>query len=169
MWETIKEIVVNGNVFVILVLAISVFALVKSNTVKVKTKHFQMGVDPREVERKVLRRQVEFLTDYLRGKEGELSGWIEKNLEREANKVLVNLVLEHLIDEVTSWCMFNHILLDDEYIRLKEMHVRSVVEKESVIPFEWYDRFAELYRPWVRELISNLHNIRNMSNGNDIY
>lgn len=112
MWETIGTIITSGNVTVILVLAATVFVLVKTNTIHLKTRHVQLGVDPRETERVVLRSQIAYLKDFLESRDDEINEWIKRETGVDANPLLTKLILEHVLDEMTSWCLFNHLSMD---------------------------------------------------------
>lgn len=169
MWETIGTIITSGNATVILVLAATVFVLVKTNTIHLKTRHVQLGVDPREVERVVLRSQIAYLKDFLESRDDEINEWIKRETGVDANPLLTKLILEHVLDEMTSWCLFNHLSMDEKFIELKRSHLRAVVEKDLVMPSSFRDKFEEFYMPWVKEIIGNLIYIRESKGGRKIY
>lgn len=162
MWDALTSILVQGNISTFICLAVLVIVLVKTGVLHIKTDKVRVGYDndaSRQNEREVLRNQIKFLNVYLQSKTDAINTWFKrKNLPY--SELRTELLIERMIDEVTSWCMFNHISLSAEYVKWRTSSVRSIVERNAEALYGYTDDFAALYTPWVKELLDYLIQIR---------
>ena len=160
MWEAITHIATQGNISVLICVATLVIVLVKTGTLHVKTDKVRLGVDnTRQNEREVLRNQTKFLNAYLQSKADSINAWF-KQRHLPYSELRTELMLERVIDEVTSWCIFNHMNNSVEYVKWRTSSVRAIFERSADSLYGYTDDFAELYTPWVKELIDYLVQIR---------
>lgn len=160
MWEAITSIATQGNISVLICVAALAVVLVKTGTLHIKTDKLRLGADDtRANEREILRNQTKFLNAYLQAKTDSINAWFkQRNLPY--SELRTELMVERIIDEVTSWCIFNHISSSAEYVKWRTSSVRAVVERSSEYFYGYTDDFASLYTPWIKELIEYLTQIR---------
>jgi hypothetical protein len=75
-------------------------------------------------------------------------------------------ILELVYDEVIDWIFQNHMSSDDEYIKIKQDKLRSVVYNVPDLQEQFKTReFAERMDRWAAELIDRLIRIRSVYSG----
>lgn len=157
MWETIKEILLSGNawfilIFIFLVLII-VALFVKKGTIKVNTKHIQIGNEL--TQRELIRRQVETAHTFIMSLEGKIVCDTSKY-----NGYLTKYILERVYDKVIEWIIFNHITTNQLYIQDKQESICNLVYTMNVNDDFKTPEFKNRMCNWVKELIEQLVQVK---------
>lgn len=156
MWETIKEILLSGNAWFILIfifLVLIVFALfVKKGTIKVNTKHIQIGNEL--TQRELIRRQVETAYTFIMSLEGKIAS------ENKYDKYLTKYILERVYDKVIEWIMFNHITTNQLYVQDKQEGICNLVYTMVINDDFKTPEFKNRMCNWVKELIEQLVQVK---------
>lgn len=166
MWETIAAIVTNRNLPVIAFIVVSAVVIVKLDLFGIEDGKLRIGSRKtlwkraQDLEREVLRRQLDFVTSSLRSKKGVFERWLIDH-GTVMSEFKVELVLERMIDLVLKWCALNNMHVDPDYVTLKKMEVRAEVRTLLRLDLGESDRMAiELYDEWVDEVIAACVKIR---------
>ena len=157
MWETIKEILLSGNawfilIFIFLVLIV-VSLFVKKGTIKVNTKHIQIGNEL--TQRELIRRQVETAYIFIMSLEGKIVTDTSKY-----NGYFTKYILERVYDKVIEWIMFNHITTNQLYVQDKQDSICNLVYTMNVGDDFKTPEFKERMCNWVKELIEQLVQVK---------
>lgn len=160
MWETIGAIVTNKNIPVIVLLVVSAILIVKLDLFGIEDGKLRIGSrktlwkHAQDLEREVLRRQLDIVTSTVRSKHAPLERWLmDHGIVVSEDKV--GLLLERVIDLVLKWCALNSMRTDPDYVSLKKMEVRAEVRSLLRLDLGTADRMAiELYDEWVDEVIA---------------
>lgn len=156
MWQTIREISMSPNITIILSfgMAVVLIAVILSKTglLNIHTKNVQIGAA--DVEREVIRQQVQWIRLHCEG--------LESKLERppDYNQWRGKYIAERVFDEYVEWITFNHLSTDSAYVEIKQDKivslVGSLVEKEEFRTQE----FEEMLKKDTKEAIGKLVQIR---------
>lgn len=157
MWETIKEILLSGNAWFILIfifVVLVVFAIfTKKGTIKVNTKHIQIGNEL--TQRELIRRQVETAYTFIMSLEGKIICDTSKY-----NGYLTKYILERVYDKVIEWIMFNHITTNQLYVQDKQDSICNLVYTMNIGEDFKTPEFKTRMCNWVKELIEQLVQVK---------
>lgn len=153
MWEAISQVLTSANAWQVLIfLAIAVFIfviLVKGGVIAIKTKHFKIG--QAEIEREVIRRQVEAAHDFIMSIEGKI-----KADTTQYNGYFIKYILERVYDKAIEWIMFNHITNSTLYVQDKQDTICNLIYTFDVAEDFKTPEFKKRMCNWVAELIDRL-------------
>lgn len=156
MWETIKEILVSPNAFVVLLFlafcAVVVYLLVKSGVLKVSTSAFQLSTG--DTERNIIRQQLDYVLLHLNGLEASL------DKPDDYNDLLGKFIIEKVYDEYVSWVTFNHINKSSAYVELKQERIVSIIKQYTVKEEFRSEKFLELIKADTKKTLEDLIRIR---------
>ena len=159
MWEAIQNVLVskNGLVIIALIAAIIWIAarLGKHGLLKIHTSHVSLGDDTRE--RIIIREQIDWTHTYLQGLIGKIQ---QVTPDLMYDGYFTKYILEVAFDEIVKWITFNHITIDEAYIKMKQDKICSLVYAQSVRPEFRTPEFQERMKRWVKEIIEHLVDIR---------
>ena len=128
MWETISTILTGPNAFVVLIflafVSVILFILVKSGTIRISTPN--MSINTGDVERNIIRQQLDYVSLHLNG--------LEAKLEKpdDYNEYLGKLIIEKVFDEYVNWITFNHINKSPAYVEIKQERVVSLIRQYTI-------------------------------------
>ena len=157
MWETISTVLTSANAWQVLIfLAIAVFIfviLVKGGVIAIKTKHFRIG--QAEIEREIIRRQVEAAYDFIMSIEGKINS-------SHCNEYFVKFILERVYDKAIEWIMFNHISNTTMYVQDKQDTICNLVYTFDIGDEFKTPDFKKRMCNWTQELIAKLVQTREL-------
>ena len=161
MWETIKEVLLSTNAWMIIVaivfLVLLALTLVNKGMLFIGTDKFFIGGDYRE--RDIIRQQVEWSHSYVRGLYSKIQPISESN---EYGGYFTKYLLECVYDEIVNWITFNHIKVDGDYISIKQQLVKNLIYSYDVDDVFRTPEFEKQIDEWVDEVIRKLVHIREM-------
>lgn len=156
MWETISTILTGPNAFVVLIflafVSVILFILVKSGTIRISTPN--MSINTGDVERNIIRQQLDYVSLHLNGLEAKL----EK--PEDYNEYLGKLIIEKVFDEYVNWITFNHINKSPAYVEIKQERVVSLIRQYTIRDEFRSEEFEDLIRKDTKEVIEALIRIR---------
>lgn len=157
MWEAISQVLTSANAWQVLIfIAIAVFIfviLVKGGVITIKTKHCRIG--QAEIEREIIRRQVEAAHDFILSIEGKINS-------AHCNEYFVKFILERVYDKAIEWIMFNHISNTPMYVQDKQDTVCNLVYTFDISDDFKTPEFKKRMCNWTQELISKLVQTREL-------
>ena len=161
MWETISTVLTSANAWQVLIfLAIAVFIfviLVKGGVIAIKTKHFRIG--QAEIEREIIRRQVEAAHDFIMSIEGKINADTS-----HYNGYFTKFILERVYDKAIEWIMFNHISNMPMYVQDKQDTVCNLIYTFDIGDEFKTPEFKKRMCNWTQELIAKLVQTRELYN-----
>ena len=156
MWETISTILTGPNAFVVLIflafVSVILFILVKSGAIRISTPN--MSINTGDVERNIIRQQLDFVSLHLNGLEAKL------DKPEDYNEYLGKLIIEKVFDEYVNWITFNHINKSPAYVEIKQERVVSLIRQYTVKDEFRTEEFEDLIRKDTKEVIEALIRIR---------
>lgn len=156
MWETIKEILVSPNAFVVLLFlafcGVVVYLLVKSGVLKVSGPGFSLSTG--DTERNIIRQQLDYVLLHLNGLEASL------DKPDDYNDLLGKFIIEKVYDEYVSWVTFNHINKSSAYVELKQERIVSIIKQYTVKEEFRSEKFLELIKADTKKTLEDLIRIR---------
>ena len=164
MWESIAQILTSDNalqtLIAILLIVIVVILLIRAGAIKIKTDHIQIGyINASEKERAILREQIDWAHTYITGLEGKIR---QVTPELRYGGYFTKYILELVYDEVVKWITFNHISLDEAYVQAKTTKLISLVYAQNVQKEFMEPEFKTRMERWVREVIEQLIETREL-------
>lgn len=161
MWETISTVLTSANAWQVLIfLGIAAFIfvlLVKGGVIAIKTKHFRIG--QAEIEREIIRRQVEAAHDFIMSIEGKINADTS-----QYNGYFTKFILERVYDKAIEWIMFNHISNTPMYVQDKQDTVCNLVYTFDIRDEFKTPEFKKRMCNWTQELIAKLVQTRELYN-----
>ena len=161
MWETIKEVLLSTNAWMVLVavifLILVAYTLMRKGLIFISTDKFQFGGDYRE--RDIIRQQVEWSHSYVRGLYSKIQ---PLSTDAQYGGYFTKYLLECVYDEIVNWITFNHIKVDSDYISIKQQLVKNLVYSFDVDDVFRTPDFEKQIDEWVEEVIRKLVHIREM-------
>ena len=163
MWESITNVLTSANGVPLLIIVVLLLILVirmgiklgKAGLLSIHTKHISIGKSISE--RELIRRQIESAHDFIMSIEGKL---ITDNIKY--NEYFAKYVLERVYDKVIEWIMFNHITVNQLYIRDKQDTVLNLIYALPVNEDFKTPEFKARVENWVKELIEKLVNVKTL-------
>ena len=156
MWETISTILTGPNAFVVLIflafVSVILFILVKSGAIRISTPN--MSINTGDVERNIIRQQLDYVSLHLNGLEAKL------DKPDDYNEYLGKLIIEKVFDEYVNWITFNHINKSPAYVEIKQERVVSLIRQYTVKEEFRSEEFEDLIRKDTKEVIEALIRIR---------
>lgn len=156
MWETISTILMGPNAFVVLIflafVSVILFILVKSGAIRISTPN--MSINTGDVERNIIRQQLDYVSLHLNGLEAKL------DKPDDYNEYLGKLIIEKVFDEYVNWITFNHINKSPAYVEIKQERVVSLIRQYTVKEEFRSEAFEDLIRKDTKEVIEALIRIR---------
>jgi hypothetical protein len=156
MWETISTILTGPNAFVVLIflafVSVILFILVKSGAIRISTPN--MSINTGDVERNIIRQQLDYVSLHLNGLEAKL------DKPEDYNEYLGKLIIEKVFDEYVNWITFNHINKSPAYVEIKQERVVSLIRQYTVKDEFRSEEFEDLIRKDTKEVIEALIRIR---------
>lgn len=156
MWETISTILTGPNAFVVLIflafVSVILFILVKSGAIRISTPN--MSINTGDVERNIIRQQLDYVSLHLNGLEAKL------DKPDDYNEYLGKLIIEKVFDEYVNWITFNHINKSPAYVEIKQERVVSLIRQYTVKDEFRSEEFEDLIRTDTKEVIEALIRIR---------
>jgi hypothetical protein len=156
MWETISTILTGPNAFVVLIflafVSVILFILVKSGAIRISTPN--MSINTGDVERNIIRQQLDFVSLHLNGLEAKL------DKPEDYNEYLGKLIIEKVFDEYVNWITFNHINKSPAYVEIKQERVVSLIRQYTIKDEFRSEEFEDLIRKDTKEVIEALIRIR---------
>ena len=158
MWETIKEVLLSANAWLILIfIAFMTFVVIqmsKSGLLSIKAKGLRLGSDEKELT--VVRNQSQWSYLYIMSLKGKL---IDENSD-EKSRLICEVVLEKVYDKIIDWITYNHINSSNSYIQIKQSEIKCLVYSQDIEERFKTPEFEERMNAWVREAILKLIDIR---------
>lgn len=156
MWDSITQILTGPNVFVILCflafVSLIVLGLSKSGILKITTSAVQLGAS--DIERNIIRQQLDYVSLHLNGFEGKLQK------PKGYNEYLGKYIIEKVYDEYVNWITFNHINKSPAYIALKQERIVNLVRQYTVKEEFRSQEFEEFVREDTKKVLEDLIKIR---------
>ena len=156
MWETISTILTGPNAFVVLIflafVSVILFILVKSGAIRISTPN--MSINTGDVERNIIRQQLDYVSLHLNGLEAKL------DKPDDYNEYLGKLIIEKEFDEYVNWINFNHINKSPAYVEIKQERVVSLIRQYTIKDEFRSEEFEDLIRKDTKEVIEALIRIR---------
>ena len=156
MWETISTILTGPNAFVVLIflafVSVILFILVKSGAIRISTPN--MSINTGDVERNIIRQQLDYVSLHLNGLEAKL------DKPEDYNEYLGKLIIEKVFDEYVNWITFNHINKSPAYVEIKQERVVSLIRQYTIKDEFRSEEFEDLIRKDTKEVIEALIRIR---------
>lgn len=146
----------NGWMIAMLCLIIIILVVVgaKHGLVQIKTNKLKIGKNAMEVEREIIRRQTEHAKLTIEGLERDIPKFDGYDEFR------AKFILEKLYDEVVKWITQNHISNSDQYVKLKQKAIISIIKKNTVNDMYISDKFLGTVKKDVVVMINDLIDIR---------
>jgi len=146
----------NGWMIAVLCLVIIVMVIVgaKHGLIQVKTNKLRIGENAMELEREIIRRQADHAKLTIEGLERDIPK-IENYDEFRAK-----FILEKLYDEIIKWITQNHITNSEQYVKLKQKAIVSIIKKNTVNDLYISDEFIDNVKKNVIVMINDLIDIR---------
>lgn len=158
MWETIKEVLLSANAWLILIfIAFMTFVVIqmsKSGLLSIKAKGLRLGSDEKELT--VVRNQSQWSYLYIMSLKGKL---IDENSD-EKTRLICEVVLEKVYDKIIDWITYNHINSSISYIQIKQSEIKCLVYSQDIEEQFKTPEFEERMNAWVKEAILKLIDIR---------
>lgn len=158
MWETIKEVLLSANAWLILIfIAFMTFVVIqmsKSGLLSIKAKGLRLGSDEKELT--VVRNQSQWSYLYIMSLKGKL---IDENSD-EKSRLICEVVLEKVYDKIIDWITYNHINSSNSYIQIKQSEIKCLVYSQDIEEKFKTPEFEERMNCWVKEAILKLIDIR---------
>lgn len=158
MWETIKEVLLSANAWLILIfIAFMTFVVIqmsKSGLLSIKAKGLRLGSDEKELT--VVRNQSQWSYLYIMSLKGKL---IDENSDEKA-RLICEVVLEKVYDKIIDWITYNHINSSISYIQIKQSEIKCLVYSQDIEEQFKTPEFEERMNAWVKEAILKLIDIR---------
>lgn len=156
MWETISTILTGPNAFVVLIflafVSVILFILVKSGAIRISTPN--MSINTGDVERNIIRQQLDYVSLHLNGLEAKL------DKPDDYNEYLGKLIIEKVFDEYVNWITFNHINKSPAYVEIKQERVVSLIRQYTIKDEFRSEEFEDMIRKDTKEVIEALIRIR---------
>lgn len=156
MWETISTILTGPNAFVVLIflafVSVILFILVKSGAIRISTPN--MSINTGDVERNIIRQQLDYVSLHLNGLEAKL------DKPDDYNEYLGKLIIEKVFDEYVNWITFNHINKSPAYVEIKQERVVSLIRQYTIKEEFRSEEFEDMIRKDTKEIIEALIRIR---------
>ena len=159
MWETIGKVLTSSNAIpVIIFLAFFTIVLVvlsKKGFISINRGGLRIGAD--EKERTIIRNQSQAAYLYVMSIKGKV---LPEDPTKE-QRLITELMLEKVYDNVVNWINYNHINSANSYIEIKQSEIKCLVYSQDHLEEEYKtEEFAKRMEGWVEELILNLIQIR---------
>lgn len=158
MWETIKEVLLSANAWLILIfIAFMVFVVLqmsRSGLLSIKAKGLRLGSDEKELT--VVRNQSQWSYLYIMSLKGKL---IDEDSDEKIRLICEN-VLEKVYDKVIDWITYNHINSSNSYIQIKQSEIKCLVYSQNIEEQFKTPEFESRMNEWVKEAILKLIDIR---------
>ena len=150
----------NGSnaIPVIIFLAFFVIVIVvlcKKGIISINKGGVRIGAD--ENERTIIRNQSQSAYLFVMSIKGKV---LPENPTKE-QRLITELMLEKVYDNVVNWINYNHINSANSYIEIKQSEIKCLVYSQDHLEEEYKtEEFAKRMDGWVKELILNLIQIR---------
>ena len=158
MWETIKEVLLSANAWLILIfIAFMVFVIIRmsqTGLLSIKAKGLRLGSDEKELT--VVRNQSQWSYLYIMSLKGKL---IDDSSD-EKIKLICENVLEKVYDKVIDWITYNHINSSNSYIQIKQSEIKCLIYSQDIEEQFKTPEFEQRMNAWVKEAILKLIDIR---------
>lgn len=158
MWETIKEVLLSANAWLILIfIAFVLFVVIqmsKNGLLSIKAKCLRLGSDEKELT--VVRNQSQWSYLYIMSLKGKL---IDDSSD-EKIKLICENVLEKVYDKVIDWITYNHINSSNAYIQIKQSEIKCLIYSQDIEEQFKTPEFEQRMNAWVKEAILKLIDIR---------
>lgn len=158
MWEAIEKILISNNGILIALLFLILIVLIifcsRFGLIKIKTDKLTIGRESSELERTIMRNQIEYVEMSIKAFEQRMPKPEGYNVYRG------KYITERAFDEIVKWIAFNHIRTDDHYIQIKQASIWNLVQSLTEKNEFQDDSFKESVDKFVVELIKNLVAIR---------
>lgn len=158
MWETIKEVLLSANAWLILIfIAFVLFVVIqmsKNGLLSIKAKGLRLGSDEKELT--VVRNQSQWSYLYIMSLKGKL---IDEGSDEKA-RLICEVVLEKVYDKIIDWITYNHINSSNSYIQIKQSEIKCLVYSQDIEEKFKTPEFEERMNSWVKEAILKLIDIR---------
>lgn len=158
MWETIKEVLLSANAWLILIfIAFMTFVIIqmsKSGLLSIKAKGLRLGSDEKELT--VVRNQSQWSYLYIMSLKGKL---IDEGSD-EKTRLICEVVLEKVYDKIIDWITYNHINSSNSYIQIKQSEIKCLIYSQDIEEKFKTPEFEQRMNAWVKEAILKLIDIR---------
>lgn len=158
MWKAISEVLTSENgiavaVLLVLLIVVVIFG-VRSGLLNIKTDKIQIGRDASDIERTIVRNQIEWCKLAIPGLDGKMPH------PKGFNPYRAKYIFERVFDEEVTWVIFNHIEDKPTYIQLKQEYIWNLIQ--TLVEKDEYrsDEFKEMVYSHVESVIRNLVRIR---------
>ena len=157
MWESIAQILTGPNAIAVLctlaIILVILGVLSKMGVLKISTPSVTLGNDG-EIERNIIRQQLDYCLLHLNG--------LEANLPKpdDYNEYLGKLIVEKVYDEFVNWVTFNHISKAQAYVELKQERIVNLIRQYTVKEEFRTKEFEDMVRDDVKKIIEDLIRIR---------
>lgn len=136
--------------FVVVIVVLS-----KKGIISINKGGVRIGAD--ENERTIIRNQSQSAYLFVMSIKGKV---LPENPTKE-QRLITELVLERVYDNVVNWINYNHINSANSYIEIKQSEIKCLVYSQDHLEEEYKtEEFAKRMDGWVKELILNLIQIR---------
>ena len=160
MWEAIKEILTSSNAvgvllilgFLVIVLLIVAFVLIKGNYFQVRTKVVSIGYA--EKERNIIRQQQDYVWNHLQEAEANLPK------DPDYDEQLGLIIIQTVYIEYTKWIAFNHLTRSEAYIHVKQNSLVAIVNRLTVNQRYKGEDFIQYIKDDTKDTIIELLKIR---------
>lgn len=158
MGKNIENILISSNgvsiAFLFLLLVLLVIICSRFGLIKIKTDKLTIGRESSELERTIMRNQIEYAEVSIKAFEQKLKKPDGYDIYRG------KYVTERVFDEIVKWIAFNHIRTDDHYVGIKQASIwdliQTLVERNEFRS----DDFKVSVNKYVEKTIKNLVAIR---------
>lgn len=164
MQVTVSDILTLLNApqlhWLVLVIVIGVICLayaIKTGALHYKSDRLEIGRQATEHENIILRRQIEYISNACGGV------YISIPRHDKFDPWRTKFVIEKVIDEMTNWCLFNHISVSQSYIEIKQATVWNIIQRYIWHEMYQTDDFKQFVNEFVKGVIEKLVLIRKES------
>ena len=158
MWETIEQVLISGNAWVVLILFIFLgfilLLLSRNGLLQIDTGNIQIGAATGE--REIIRQQVEWTRLHYEGLENSMAK--PEGYDHWRGRYIA----ERLIDEVVDWIVYNHINNSRQYIEIKQDKIINILRKYTVKEEFTSEEFENSMRKDTENCIKKLIQIREL-------
>lgn len=146
----------NGWLVAVLIIIILVLCAIgiKHGALKIKTDKIVVGQDASDLERTIMRQQIEWTKIACYSFEQKVPKF------PEYDKYRGRFIIEKVFDEIIKWIAFNHIKDNDAYIRIKQDIVWNIIQKYAKNKAIMSKSFRHAVDNNVEYVIKNLVDIR---------
>lgn len=134
--------------------ALYAIQLVKSGYVQVHTDKVRIGRKASVKEQVILRRQVEYLRSACEATFRDIPR--HEKFDEWRTKYVIELV----IDEITDWCIFNHLDLNKSFVETKSDKIWYIVQLNTWNDLYKSEEFKRYVYGFVKRTIEKLYQIR---------